>query len=118
MFRTVWKTALSFENIRFAFASTAVYPLGLEKILRQLKIDTSLSTSSDSKAERKTPGSIRGIRRAYKALQAETMNIAVGIGLIIRASEKLGIRTDLLEYENPGLCIALIDEKKRRKRGK
>jgi hypothetical protein len=33
MFRTAWKTALSFENIRSAFASTAVYPLGPEKIL-------------------------------------------------------------------------------------
>ena len=35
--------------------------------------------------------------------------------LIIRASEKLAIRTELLERESKGLRTALIDKKKRRK---
>lgn len=117
MFRTAWRTALSFENIRSAFAATAVYPLGPEKILNQLK-KTPSPISSDSESKRKTPGSVRGIRRAVKALRAETTNMAAEMDLIIRASEKLAIRVELLEYKNIGLRTALVDEKKRRKKGK
>ncbi len=118
MFRTAWKTALSFENICSAFASTAVYPLGPEKVLRQLKKKTPSPISSDTESERKTPGSVRGLRRAVKAIRSDTTNVAAGLDLIIRASEKLAIRAEILEHENIGLRAALVEEKKRRKRGK
>ena len=118
MFRTAWKTALSFENIRSAFAATAVYPLSPEKILNQLKKKTPSPISSDSESKRKTPGSVRGVRRAIKAIRSETTDIAAGLDLIIRASEKLAIRNNILEHEIIGLRTALVDEKKRRKRGK
>lgn len=118
MFRTAWKTALSFENIRSSFAATAIYPLGPEKILKQLKKKTPSPSSSDSESKRKTPGSVRGIRRAVKAIRAETTNMAAEVDLITRASEKLAIRAELLEHEVKGLRTALIDEKKRRKRAK
>ena len=118
MFRTAWKTALSFENIRSAFASTAVYPLGPEKILNQLKKKTPSPTLSDSEFNRKTPSSVRGVRRAVKAIRSETTDIALELDLIIRASEKLAIRAEILEHENIGLRTALVGEKKRRKKGK
>jgi PAS domain-containing protein len=118
MFRGAWKTALTFENIRSAFAATAIYPLAPEKVLNQLKGKTPSPISSDSEAKRKTPGSVRGIRRAVKALRAEATNVAAEMDLIIRASEKLAIRAELLEHENTGLRTALVGEKKRRKRGK
>jgi hypothetical protein len=118
MFREAWKTALIFENIRSAFAATAIYPLGPEKILNQLKKKTPSPVSSDCEAKRKTPSSVRGVRRAVKAIRSETTDMNMGLDLMIRASEKLVIRNDILEHEIRGLRTALIDEKKRRKRGK
>ena len=118
IFRTSWKTALSFENIRSAFAATAVYPLGPGKVLNQLKKKTPSPISSDSESKRKTPGSVRGLRRAAKTIRSETTDITAGLDLIIRASEKLAIRNDILEHEMKGLRTALVDEKKRRKKGK
>jgi len=41
-----------------------------------------------------------------------------GLDLIIRATEKLVVKNDILEHENKGLRAALVDEKKRRKKGK
>lgn len=38
--------------------------------------------------------------------------------LLVRAAEKLSIKKDILEHKNAGLREALIDERKRRKRGK
>ena len=118
MFRTAWKTVLSFENIRSAFATTAIYPLGPEKILNQLKKKTPSPISSDNESQRKTPCSVRGIRRTIKAIQSETTDMTTELDLVIRASEKLAIRNEILEHEIKGLRTVLIDEKKRRKRGK
>ena len=118
MFRTAWKIALNFGNIRSAFAATAVYPLGPEKVLTQLEYKTPSPISSDSESRRKTPGSVRGVRRAVKAIRSEKTDIATGLDLIIRASEKLAIRNEILEYEVKGLRTALVGEKKRRKKGK
>lgn len=117
MFRPAWKTALTFANVRSAFAATAIHPLGPDRVLHKLK-KTPSPLSSDSEAKRKTPGSVRGVRRAVKALRAEASSMAAGVDLIIRASEKLAVRAELLEHENAGLRAALVDEKKRRKRGK
>ena len=44
--------------------------------------------------------------------------MTVGLDLIIRASEKLAVRNDILEHEIKGLHTALVDEKKRQKKGK
>ena len=73
---------------------------------------------SDSELKRKTPKSVRGVRRAIKAARAEDPELAQGLDLIIRATEKLAIEKEILEHENQGLRVALIGEKKRRKRGK
>jgi hypothetical protein len=118
MFRTAWKSALTFNNIRSAFTATGVHPLNLKKVLDQIKKKTPSPVSSDNESKRITPGSVRGIRRTIKAVRSETPEITMGLDLIIRATEKLAIKNDILEHENKGLRTALIDEKKRRKRGK
>ena len=118
MFRTAWITALTFENIRSAFAATGIYPIQPEKILNQLKRKTPSPISSDSESKRKTPGSVRGLRRAVKAIRTDSIDIGAELDLIIRASEKLAIQAEILRHENLGLRTALVDVKKRRKRGK
>ena len=84
----------------------------------QLKRKTPSPIQSDSESKKKTPGSVRGVRRAVKATRSETTDIAAGLDLVIRASEKLAIKNDILEHEIVGLRTALVDEKKRRRRGK
>ena len=45
-------------------------------------------------------------------------DIVTGLDVIIQASDKLVIRNDILEHEIRGLPTALLDERKRWKRGK
>jgi hypothetical protein len=73
---------------------------------------------SDSERKQITPGSLRGLRRALKAISKEKEGINLGLDLIIRASKKLALRNEILEHENKGLRTALVNEKRRRKRGK
>jgi hypothetical protein len=118
LFRTAWNSALTFENIRSAFATPGIYPIDQSKVLRKIKKETPSPIMSDSERKQITPGSVRGLRRAVKAIAKEKEDINLGIDLIIRASEKLAIRNEILEHEVKGLRTALVNEKKRRKRGK
>lgn len=118
LFRGAWKTALTFNNIRSAFAATGIHPLESTKILNQLRRKTPSPISSDSESPKKTPGSVRGVRRAIKALRAENKDITEEMNLLIRATEKLVIQNEILEHKNVGLRTALVGEKKKAKRGK
>jgi hypothetical protein len=73
--------------------------------------------NSDNESKEKTLGSVRGLRRMVKRVSKKD-EIAAGVALIIRASKKLAIRAEILEHENKGLRAALIEGKKKRKRGK
>jgi len=118
LFRTAWNSALTVENIRSAFATPGIYPINPSKVLQKIKKETPSPIMSDSERIHITPGSVRGLRRAVKAISKEKEDINLGIDIIIRASEKLAIRNEILEHENKGLRTALVNEKKRRKRGK
>lgn len=87
-----------------------------EKILAQLKKKTPSPISTDSESHRKTPGSVRGVRRAVKALRTEMNTVNTKMKIIIRAAEKLVVHSEILEHENVGLRTALINEKKKQKR--
>lgn len=117
MFRTAWKTALTSGNIHSAFAATGIWPLQPDKVLNQLR-RTPSPIPSDSESRKKTPGSVRGLRRAIKAIRSNPTDGGAELDLIIRASEKLAVQAEILRHENEGLRTALIEEKKRRKRGK
>ena len=58
------------------------------------------------------------MRRAIKGLKTKDLHISENMDLIIRGIEKLAVEKDILEYINNGLVEALIEKKKRRKRGK
>jgi hypothetical protein len=118
LFRTAWNSALTLENIRSAFASPGISPLNPPKVLDKIKKETPSPILSDNEGRKITPGSVRGLRRAVKAISKERGDIALGLDLIIRASEKLAIRNEVLEHEIRGLRTALVDEKKRRKKGR
>ena len=118
LFRNTWASALTFSNIRAGFSATGIHLLQSSKVLQQLKTKTPSPPVSDNELKRKTPNSVRGVRRAIKAARVEDPELAESLDLIVRATEKLAIQKEILEHENQGLQAALIGEKKRRKRGK
>jgi len=118
LFNTAWQSALSRQNIRSAFASPGIYPLDPSKVLNILKKKTPSPITSDSETNRKTPESVRAIRRTIKAIQQEEGNLTQATELMIKAAQKLVIRNEILEHQYKGLLTALVNEKKRQKRGK
>ena len=100
------------------FSAAGIHPFKPSKVLQQLQIKTPSPPISDNELKRKTPKSVRGVRRAIKAARAEDPELIQGLDLIIRATEKLAIEKEILQHENQGLRATLIDEKKRRKGGK
>ena len=118
LFRDAWKSALISSNVYAGFSATGTCPFKPSKVLQQLQTKTPSPPMSDSELRRKTPRSVRGVRRAIKAARAEDPELAQGLDLIIRATKKLAIEKDILEHENQGLRATLIGKKKRRKRGK
>ena len=118
MFKIAWYKALFKTNIFSAFAAAGIHSLKPSIVLNQLNIKTPTPSSSDSEAQKKTPGSVRGIRRQIKAIQTIQSDLIDEVNLLARAAEKLVINNDILEHENRGLRETLQTEQKRRKRGK
>ena len=117
LFRNAWHSALTVSNIHAGFSATGIWPLDSSKVLRQFEIHTPSPSPSNTESRRKTPKSIRGIRRAIKAVRAEDP-APNALDDIIRAAEKLSITADIQAHKLKGLREALVDEKRRRKRGK
>jgi hypothetical protein len=117
MFNPAWKQALTYENIRSAFSSTGIYPLNGEKLINLVK-KTPSPTSSDSEARKKTPGSVRAVRRRQKAAAAAGVSNAEALAVMSKAALKLATQVEILNHEVAGLKTALVGEKQRRRRGK
>ena len=118
MFKPAWKKALTQANILSAFAAGGIYPLNPTIVLNQIKMKTPTPPSSDGEVRKKTPGSVRAVRRQIKAMQKTQGQLNEDVALLARACEKLVINNEILEHENGGLRQALQNEKKRRKRDK
>jgi hypothetical protein len=118
LFSAAWKRSMTVSNIKSAFSSPGIYPFAPKKVLDSIKKKTPSPENSDSDVKRKTPGSVRGVRRLAKEIHKEQGVHTAKIEEIIRACGKLAIENEILKHENSGLHAALVNEKKRRKRGK
>jgi len=118
LFHAAWELSLSKKNIRSAFASPGIHPLNPPKILNVLINKTPSPISSDDEDKRKTPGSVRAVRRTIKAIQRENGTLSEDMQLAIRALERFSIQNEILEHSQQGLLKALIGEKKSKKRGR
>jgi hypothetical protein len=116
MFKPAWKQALTYDNIRSAFSATGIYPLNGEKFINLIK-ETPSPISSDSEARKKTPGSVRAVRRRQKAAAAAGGPNSEDNVLMSNAALKLATENEILKHENAGLRKALVSEKQRRRRG-
>ena len=118
LFKSAWKSALTMSNIKSVFAATGIWPSDSTRVLRHIRTKTPSPPSTTNESTRKTPNSVRGVRRAIKGLKAKDLHTSEGMDLIIRGIEKLAVEKDILEHTNNGLIEASIGEKKRRRRGK
>jgi hypothetical protein len=114
LFYQAWEASFKETTILKAFEATGLLPFSPEVILK--RFNTTSSSSSDSKSSalsasnwRKTEGLLhqvvkdRGDKRAQKLSQA---------------FHQISTQKALLEHEVKGLRKALVNERKRRKRGK
>ena len=106
------------SNILSGFAATGIWPFNPTKILSKLQTKTPTPPSSDEELKRKTPNSVRGVCRAIKALKEEDPALSFGVELIVRGMEKLVVGRDILQHQVDQLRGTIVNEKKRRKRGK
>ena len=109
LFYPAWSQALTAKNIALGFAATGIHSLQPDRVLDHFNHD---STPPSSKPP--TPTSARALRHALTNLQKDRGQLE----LILRASEKLAFKNEILLHENRALVRALNEEKKRRKRGK
>ncbi|PVH90264.1 hypothetical protein DM02DRAFT_469161, partial [Periconia macrospinosa] len=119
LFHTAWARALTLRNIKSGFAGTGIHPFNLPKVLDSLQKKTPSPISSDNELwKKKTPGSVRGVRRLAKEIRKEQASLGAKTEKLLRASEKIITENEILKHDNKGLRTALVEEKKRRKRGK
>jgi hypothetical protein len=118
LFSAAWNHSVTSSNIKSAFSSPGIYPLRPERVLSSLRVKTPSPESSDQEEKRKTPTSVRGVRRLTKQIHKEQVACKAQMEQLIHACEKFAIQNDILRSENTGLRTALVDEKKKRKRGK
>ncbi|EED21380.1 pogo transposable element, putative [Talaromyces stipitatus ATCC 10500] len=118
LFYAAWKSTLTLQNIRSAFAAPGIHPFNPPKVLNILKKKTPSPISSDIENKRKSPGSVRAIRRTLKAIRQEKSDLSEATQLALKALQKYAVQNEILEHQQQGLVDALIGEKKRQKRGR
>ena len=118
MFREAWQNAITKKNIESAFAAGGIWPLDPDRVLQTLKKRTPPTSSNDDESTIQTPISARGVRRTLKRIKRGELAPDASMDLMVKSMEQLSFRNELLIHENRGLNAALIDEKKKRKRGK
>jgi DDE superfamily endonuclease len=118
LFYAAWKTSLTKANIQSAFEATGIVPFNPAKTLSQVQKRTPSPSPNPTDPKTTTPGSVRAVRRMAKAIKMEENRLSHEIEQLIKASEKLAITNEILAHENQDLRSTLVEEKRRRKRGK
>jgi hypothetical protein len=116
MFIAAWETSFKEDTILKAFEATGLSPLNPEGILKRFNQPAQPGQSSDSDSSALSASDWRKIRRLVN--HAVASRDQRKISKLNQTIHQLSIRSVLAEHENKRLKEALINEKKRRKRGK
>lgn len=115
VFWPAWKLAFTPKNIASGYAKTGIFPynpsLVLDIITKPQPIEPYMASGSP-----KTPMTGRAVRRlqkAYKKAPSEPL-----VAKLFKANERLAAENSIGTHMILGLTAALIEEKRRRKRGK
>jgi phage-related minor tail protein len=114
LFKVAWLQAMTKENIKSAFKKPGIEPLDAPVVLDQIRPNTPPNPTQSEEGIL----TIRRLRKATKMLRTAQEDQHNQVQQLIVTSEKLVIRNEILEHEIRMLRATLIDEKRRRKRGK
>jgi hypothetical protein len=114
LFYQAWQASFKETTILKAFEATGLSPFNPEVVLRRFNTSSSSSRDSESSALsasnwRKTERLLRQVVKDRGDKQAQKLS---------QAFHQISTQKTLLEHEVKGLCEALVNERKRRKRGK
>lgn len=115
LFWQAWIKAFTSKNITSAFQTTGIWPLNPEIIL--VKLQKTPSPPPHSIDSVKTPLTSRGLRRLHRTIKQEPTDNN-NLDKLLRASERLAARQEILIHEVTGLRQAFQHEKKKRNRGR
>jgi hypothetical protein len=116
MFIAAWEASFKKDTILKAFEATGLSPLQPEVILRRFNQPAQSGQLSDSDSSAFSASDWRKIRQLVDHAVADRDERK--ISKLNQTIHQLSIRSVLAEHENKRLKEALINEKKRRKRGK
>jgi hypothetical protein len=116
MFITAWEASFKKATILKAFEVTGLSPFNPEVILKRFNQPAQSGQSSDSDSSALSASDWRKIRQLVDHAIADRDQRK--ISKLNQTIHQLSIRSVLAEHENKRLKEALINEKKRRKRGK
>jgi hypothetical protein len=116
MFMAAWGVSFKEETILKAFEATGLSPLNPEVILKRFNQPAQSGHSSDSDSSALSASDWRKIRQLVDHAVADRDQKK--ISKLNQTIHRLSIRSELAEQENIRLKEALVNEKKRRKRGK
>jgi hypothetical protein len=106
------------DNIKAAFNATGICPYDPEKVIARVQILPEVQEVEEEYTESLTPMTVRALQPITRRIFREQAQLGSSIQLLIKAVQKLAISNEILEHENVRLKDTLLDEKKRRKRGK
>ncbi|TKA62392.1 hypothetical protein B0A49_13263 [Cryomyces minteri] len=112
-FYEAWKRAFIDKNVKSAWEAAGIYPFNPERVIA---IITQQNTTPEPQQVR-TPTSARSLRRMFNHMQKDGYVTAEALPLLC-ASEKLATKLEISQHELEGVKRALVQEKKKRKRGK
>ncbi|KAF1976803.1 hypothetical protein BU23DRAFT_565482 [Bimuria novae-zelandiae CBS 107.79] len=117
LFHRAWHTAFTKSNIEAGFEATGLSPLDAEVVLKRFKSkEVERPSSSESTTSVLSASNWRKIERLLRQVVEDVHNSRSR--QLSQTIHTIAIQKQLLQHENERLREALINEKKRRQRGK
>jgi hypothetical protein len=118
LFKGAWEKAVSGANVISAFEKTGIFPLRPETVLSQITFSDIEEPSEEIEDDIHQPETVREVRQLTKSIRKKDGPVSSRIDLMIASFERMALKLELVEHDNKFLNRTLVEEKKRRKRGK
>jgi hypothetical protein len=118
LFKDAWEKAVSPANILSAFEKTGIFPLRPEAVISQITFSGADEQSMEIDDVIEIPKDVHQVRQLVKSIRKEEGPVSSRVDLLITSMERMVIKNELLRHDNTFLNRTLIEEKKRRQRGK
>ena len=121
LFSIAWSVAFHSKNITKSFSATGLYPLDPQAILARFESNELITrpSTSDSATSVLSASEWRKIERLLQKVVVEADNLRdKRVKKMSHTIHAMSVQTSLLQHENERLREALLNEKKRRQRGK